>query len=90
MFTVNHVVGGVETIFQTKMVSFDRNAGLTIDADELSAKLSRRLLGGRAFVMNAAGATVAKYELPEDYTQTASPNCGQIYYDPPQQPKVPD
>ncbi len=71
MLTVNHTSNGIETIYQTTVATYiGPNAvygsgGLSIDHPDPSRISAKLLQDGDAFVMNSAGATVAKYHLPD-------------------------
>lgn len=70
MLTVNHTANGIETIYQTTVATYYGPhaaigpGGLSIDHPDPSSIACKLLQDGVAFVMNEAGATVAKYALP--------------------------
>lgn len=79
MFTVMHNVGGVDTFYtayNVERVGPHADQGqecIHIALKETDQENGTQLMltGGTVFVMNEAGATVAKYHLPEDRTVRA-------------------
>lgn len=77
MLTVNHTANGIETIYQTTVATYYSPdapigpGGLNIDHPDPSSNAAKLLQDGMAFVMNEAGATVAKYVLPSAPNQQA-------------------
>lgn len=89
MFTIRHVDGSVDNLYQADRVTFfdptrystPGTATGEIKSPALLGALELRsfpdtfvagLWGGMAYVMNANGATVARYDLPPDPTRLAS------------------
>jgi hypothetical protein len=96
MFTIRHVDGTVDNLYQADRVTFfdpSRYAGPTdpslyvpTDPGVMGALELRTypdtfvagLWGGMAYVMNSAGATVARYDLPPDPTVLATRYGSQV------------
>lgn len=61
---VNHVLNGTETLYECEALRMQK-ATLTLTLT-LKGKAEKQITGGKAFVMNDAGATVAVYTLQGD------------------------
>lgn len=94
MFTIRHVDGTVDNLYQADRVTFfdpsipsvagtrytPENPGVigALELRNFPDTFVAGLWGGMAYVMNSAGATVARYDLPPDPTDIATRYGSQV------------